>query len=302
VLSSSGVEMTATINPQGLPTTMHFEYATAAGATAARTAAIAYDARTPEQPVGSDFANHTVTARVAGLLPNSTYHFRSVARNPAGLTAGPDATFRTATDPPPPPPVLGKSVNAEPVSGVVYVLLPGKGHVAQAHASAAKGVGFVPLTEARQLPVGTIFDTTSGVARLTSATAARRKVQVGQFGGGVFKTLQNRRERGLTELDLVLPRSAGTTCSRAGKKAAQTAAKRALPSTVLALLRSSAKGKYRTRGRYAAATVRGTIWTTTDRCDGTLTTVKRGIVVVRDLRLRRQIVLRAGRSYLAKAT
>ena len=46
---------------------------------------------------------------------------------------------------------------------------------------------------------------------------------------------------------------------------------------------------------------RGTMWTTTDRCDGTLTRVQRGVVVVTNLRTRRQIVLRAGRSYLAKA-
>ena len=54
-------------------------------------------------------------------------------------------------------------------------------------------------------------------------------------------------------------------------------------------------------GRYSAATVRGTDWTVTDRCDGTLTTVRRGTVVVRDFRLRRTILLRAGKSYLARA-
>jgi len=31
-------------------------------------------------------------------------------------------------------------------------------------------------------------------------------------------------------------------------------------------------GRFRTRGRYSSATVRGTDWTVTDRCDGTLTT------------------------------
>lgn len=42
------------------------------------------------------------------------------------------------------------------------------------------------------------------------------------------------------------------------------------------------KGRYRTRGRYSAATVRGTKWLTDDRCDGTLTRVARGEVVVED--------------------
>jgi hypothetical protein len=38
-----------------------------------------------------------------------------------------------------------------------------------------------------------------------------------------------------------------------------------------------------------------------DRCDGTLTTVRRGRVVVRDFRLRKNITLTTGKSYLAKA-
>jgi hypothetical protein len=66
-------------------------------------------------------------------------------------------------------------------------------------------------------------------------------------------------------------------------------------------LRGNGRGRFRTRGRYSAATVRGTIWDTIDRCDGTLTKVTRGVVVVRDLRKRRNITVRAGKSYLARA-
>jgi hypothetical protein len=47
--------------------------------------------------------------------------------------------------------------------------------------------------------------------------------------------------------------------------------------------------------------VRGTIWLTQDRCDGTLTTVKRGTVSVRDLKRRRTVSVKAGHSYLARA-
>lgn len=198
-----------------------------------------------------------------------------------------------------PPPVFGKSVDAVTVSGTVSVLLPGTGRVAQAHAGVTKGVGFVPLTRARQLPVGTIFDTTNGVARLTSATAARGKLQAGDFGAGLFKVLQRRRERGLTEMRLVVSSSARKTCGKAGK--AQTSAKRTLPATVLTQLRATATGRFRTRGRYSSATVRGTSWTTTDRCDGTLTQVQRGTVIVADLRLHKNILLQAGGNYLAKA-
>ncbi len=79
---------------------------------------------TPNQSVGSDFANHTVTATVTGLLPNVTYHVRAVATNSAGSVQGADQVLNTPADPPPPPPVLGKSVNVTPVSGIVYIELP----------------------------------------------------------------------------------------------------------------------------------------------------------------------------------
>ena len=39
----------------------------------------------------------------------------------------------------------------------------------------------------------------------------------------------------------------------------------------LQLLHASAHGKFRTKGKYSAATVLGTKWTVADRCDGTLT-------------------------------
>ena len=66
-------------------------------------------------------------------------------------------------------------------------------------------------------------------------------------------------------------------------------------------LQGDGKGSFRTRGRNSAATVRGTKWLTQERCDGTLTRVTRGTVSVRDTRARRTVVVRAGRSYLARA-
>jgi hypothetical protein len=43
------------------------------------------------------------------------------------------------------------------------------------------------------------------------------------------------------------------------------------------------KGAFRTAGRYAAATVRGTRWQTIDNCDGVDVRVASGVVRVRDL-------------------
>ena len=70
---------------------------------------------------------------------------------------------------------------------------------------------------------------------------------------------------------------------------------------MLGSLWGNGKGKFRTNGKYSSATVRGTIWLTQDRCDGTLTTVKRGTVSVRDFKRRKTVSVKAGHSYLARA-
>ena len=86
-------------------------------------------------------------------------------------------------------------------------------------------------------------------------------------------------------------------CKR--KLAAVTATKP--PSTkVIRQLWAKGKGKFRTRGRYASATVRGTIWLTADRCDGTLTRVNQGTVQVADFTLKKKFLVHAGSSHLAK--
>jgi len=60
-------------------------------------------------------------------------------------------------------------------------------------------------------------------------------------------------------------------------------------------------GAFRTQGRYAAAAIRGTIWKTDDRCDGTLVKVTKGAVTVRDLPKRKNVTVKAPRQYLALA-
>ena len=201
------------------------------------------------------------------------------------------ATLASAPSPLPAP-VVAKSVNAEPVSGKVFVSVPAGSAFASVAVPGIKGRTFVPLTAARQLPVGSILDTRRGSLTLTSASAKAGEVFSGIFSAGVFQTLQSR--SGLTTLPL--KGSSFRSCTaRAGRASA------ALSRRVIRRMRGNASGRYRTSGRYSAATVRGTIWETIDRCDGTLTKVTRGTVVVRDFRKRRNITVRAGKSHLARA-
>src|SRR3954447_9670557 len=59
------------------------------------------------------------------------------------------------------------------------------------------------------------------------------------------------------------------------------------------------KGRFRTRGRHGAATVRGTTWLTQDSCAGTLVAVRHGLVAVRDLTRRRTFMVPAGHRHFS---
>jgi hypothetical protein len=149
----------------------------------------------------------------------------------------------------------------------------------------------VPLQDRLVLPVGSLVNATAGSVRLDAAPGAARR-QSGRFRGGAFRFRQSRGRRPLTEIVL-----AGESLSRSAcaAGAAQAAARRPRRR-----LFANANGRFRTRGRHSTATVRGTAWLTRDTCAGTLTRVTRGSVTVRDLRLRKTRIVRAGQRYLAR--
>jgi hypothetical protein len=216
-----------------------------------------------------------------------------------------------------PPPVLGKTVNVTLVSGIVYVEPPPGATLAsaasvspfapfalgvQAVEALTKGRTFVPLTEARQIPVGSILETTHGVVGITTATTASQKgkLQTGDFGAGIFKLLQNRKQKGLTDLDIIDNHSASQVCATGGKRGKGRAYAAKLSSKTLGRVNASGHGHFAVRGQYSAATVRGTVWNVGNRCEGTLTHVTRGVVSVRDFVRRKTITLFTGESYLAR--
>jgi hypothetical protein len=81
--------LNGTINPNGEATTWYFEYGTSTG----------YGSRTPVRSAGSGTRSRSVSASVARLATNATYHFRLVAVNASGTTTGADQTFSTSFAP-----------------------------------------------------------------------------------------------------------------------------------------------------------------------------------------------------------
>jgi CSLREA domain-containing protein len=170
-----------------------------------------------------------------------------------------------------PPPVAGETVNVFTKSGTVRVRLPGSDE-------------YFDLNDVQQIPVGSTIDTTKG--KVTFQAAGKSKAW---FYKGLFKFRQPHGKKPLTTLSL----TGKLQCGGSGKATAAAKKKKRR-------LWGDGKGKFRTKGKHSAATVVGTKWFVEDRCNGTLTRVKRGVVKVRDFKKRKTITVRAPRSYFAK--
>jgi len=217
------------------------------------------------------------------------------------------------------PSIVGVNVIVRVVSGEVLFRPPGARPRASAGAAQAQ-LGFRPVKGAEVIPVGSTVIANNGRVALTSvarATIGGRTLsrQMAEFYSGTFRIRQEAARRPFTELAVassnfarVCGRGAGGTTARGvragesnGRTHARAAARRRRSKRVVSRLWGNGDGRYRTTGRHSAATVRGTIWLTEERCDGTLTRVTRGVVAVRDFRAGRTVTVRAGQSYLARA-
>ena len=89
-VTAGGAELTGIVDPHGVSTSYHFEYGVTAG----------YGASTPEADAGAGKEELTVSQVVTGLLADTTYHVRVVAKSTNDVIRyGDDGTFRTAEAP-----------------------------------------------------------------------------------------------------------------------------------------------------------------------------------------------------------
>jgi hypothetical protein len=211
-------------------------------------------------------------------------------------------------DPTPPlgisPPVLGKSVVAKPRSGKVLVRLPGSER-------------FVRLESIANLPMGSELDVGDGSVVVFFATSPAGKRAKAISTGGRFVVGQPEEydlgqrpgELALSGPMLGCAASPRTQVRDASVRTAAASSAQAHASSRAKhgrRLKVRARGRIRTRGRYGAATVRGTRWSTIDRCashprPGTLVVVSKGLVAVRSFVLARTVLVPAGTRFLAPA-
>lgn len=193
--------------------------------------------------------------------------------------------------------VAGVSASATVVRGVVLIKDKTSGR-------------FVPLNGSDvAVPMGATIDARKGTVVLTTAADYRNgldplhRVQTGRFSAAMFliKQLTERQARahhqtGIPATDLVLTNAAGAVskarCRRRGPPG----------KGVVRSLNGVAKGVYRTIGGASTTSVTNATWTVQDRCDGTLTKVRKGRAkVTPKARHGRQVTLSAGQELLVRA-
>jgi hypothetical protein len=201
---------------------------------------------------------------------------------------GPSATTsRTVSIARAPAPQKGKSVTIAAVSGRILVRLPGTKR-------------YVPIGDLTEIPLGSIVDARKGKARITAeVNATTHRTQSSIFYDWYFKVLQTKGSKPITEARLVNGSFASCTPSRLARSGFATKSRKRSKKEVRHLW-GNGKGDFKTGGKRSSATVRGTQWLVADRCDGTLTRVKKGRVDVKVFRTQKVVKLwkRSGKRYL----
>ncbi len=186
-------------------------------------------------------------------------------------TPTPAPPVPTATPAPTATPVAGQSVGAKEVKGKVLVKVPGSNKFVDLDPSVIKN--------------GAEVDARKGEVEISRSDGGKAK-----FFDGIFKISQ---PGGITTLTLS---EKLTGCPKA-KSSAGAAAKK--PKT--RKLWGDGKGKFRTRGQYGAATIRGTRWLTQDTCTATTIAVTEGAVNAENFGNKKQAIVRKGKKFVAKA-
>jgi alpha-tubulin suppressor-like RCC1 family protein len=165
-VTATEATLNASINPNGLETTYQFEYGTSTS----------YGGKIPLTPAGAGATASAgvVSATVAGLAPETLYHYRIVATSSAGTSVGAEQSFRT--------PALPAITNVQPAlgpaSGGVTVSITGR------NLAGALAVDF-GSTPARSVSVNSagfitaVAPAGTGSVEITVKTAAGTSTAVG---------------------------------------------------------------------------------------------------------------------------
>jgi hypothetical protein len=199
-------------------------------------------------------------------------------------------------------PVAGVNTVVQLVSGDVYVKLPVHTPLGFSGMRAPlQDSGYVPLKGLASVPVGSTVDARQGTLNVNAAangyapSSQRARAQQAVITAGLFQIRQARLKKQAkrsapisTDLALSSPAGAETVCHSPVSKG------------VVRGLSIVAKGLFRAVGGASTATAQNATFSTTDRCDGTLTSVGKGHVTLAVKHHSKPVTVRAGSAYFVK--
>ena len=207
---------------------------------------------------------------------------------PPGLVKGPGDPAAPGL---PTPPALGQSIGFKPVpgQGKVKIKLPGEDD-------------WTELTEGETVPMGSTVDAIDGIVEVVAeADPVTGERQNALVYGSEFKVDQFVPAGApAAVVDLVLKGGDFSDCKSRKTTARAAGNGRGGKAGIVRGLWASGKGRFRTRGKHSAATVRGTRWATVDRCQSTTTKVFEGVVDVTDFELGKVFSVKAGQRHIAR--
>ena len=165
-------------------------------------------------------------------------------------------------------PALGRTAVIQRIAGKVTFARPGSSHFAKLSSSPTA------------IPLGTTIAAARGTVQITIASSSGAVSAL--FYSGQFAIKQA--ASGIATLTLNGPLAScpagGTTGASGTTKATRTSTHKPQQRS---LWGNGGAGHFQTKGNYAAATVLGTVWLTTDSCASTVVSVAEGSVSVNDL-------------------
>jgi DNA-binding beta-propeller fold protein YncE len=258
-----------------------------------------------------------VTAPAHGVITQFDPETGALTYVPEAGYAGPDSLAFTATDAagvsqlttvsftvkippvvkaqvaPAPVPIVHETTNLSLASGTVLIKVPGEKN-------------FKKLDGSVLVPLGTVIDATDGRVFSTLANKAK-EFSTAQFWGGVFDVIQTSEDDPVDVMRLRNEYVEGAKCRPDDSDSANTASISSTKSVTIAKKKKKAKnkvwgdgkGKFRTQGSGSSASVRGTRWLLADYADGTLVSVSKGLVAVKDFAAHKTFQVKAGESHFA---
>lgn len=192
-VTQTSATVSGTVDPQGMATTYRFEYGTSSS----------YGLLTAEVDAGSGTGAVDASANLTGLTNDTTYHYRLVATNAAGVTRGSDRTLKTDARPGPPGATTGSARSVSPVAARLSASIGPNGRATTYHFEYGTTTSYSERTADASAGSGQSARAVSaGISGLSPNTRYHYRVVAGNDAGVTrgrdrsFVTLRN--PRGIT--------------------------------------------------------------------------------------------------------